>query len=182
MDISCWAQLPTVHTHKAFYWFIYLFKVYAGVVMFIHLFWAFLWDCSKNPFIFSKCKVHSFHFIGKQSGIYRNGVFLVSSPPLIFNVRFPLWKLWNIPCLPEKSNHLSHEMLMSRMSGAIFTARRGSLESQSCWRVVWGGEHLPSVWGRPVLLSSSLFTRPQIIFGSSLTKINGGINIYWTNL
>lgn len=58
--------------------------------MFIHLFWLFCGIVQKIPFIFSKCKVHSVHFIGKQSGTYRKGVFL---PPLLFNVRFPLWKL-----------------------------------------------------------------------------------------
>lgn len=42
----------------------------------------------------------------------------------------------------------------------------GSLESQSRWRVVWGGKHLLSVWGMSVLLRSLLFTHPQIIFGS----------------
>lgn len=181
MDISCWAQLPTVHTHKAFYWFIYLFKVYAGVVMFIHLFWLFCGIVQKFPSSSPSARSIPFILLANNQALIGKECFWFRAP-LLFNVRFPLWKLWNIPCLPEKSNHLSHEMLMSRMSGAIFTARRGSLESQSCWRVVWGGEHLPSVWGRPVLLSSSLFTRPQIIFGSSLTKINGGINIYWTNL
>lgn len=134
--MSCRAQLLTGHTHKALYWFTHLFKVYPEAVMFIHLFRLFLWDCSKIPVIFSKCKAHSFHFIGKQTGTYMNECVLgFVFSPFLFNVRFPFWKLWNIPCLPEKGNHLSHEMLMSRMSWAIFTVRGGSLESQSWWRV-----------------------------------------------
>lgn len=41
----------------------------------------------------------------------------------------------------------------------------GSLESQSRWRAVRGGQHLPSAWGMPLLLRSLVFTRAQIILG-----------------
>lgn len=101
-----------------------------------------------NIAFLKKCSV-PFHFMSKHWALRES---------CVFDDHFPFSKLWNIPCLPEKDNHLTHEMLMSEMSRAIFTVRRGSLESQSRWRVVWGDKHLLSVWGKTLLLHSLLFT------------------------
>lgn len=160
IDINCCDQLLTVHT--ASYWF--FIKVYQIALMLIHLirilFFMGLLLFQSTRFILSN--------YNKQ---WKDGVFLF---------------FWNsetsLVCL-KRANHFSHEILMCRTNRAIFTVQQGSLESQSCCWVACDGRQAPEAGSLSLFfLCSSLFTHPQIIFGSSLTKINGRINIYWTSL